>query len=87
MVKDFTEVVNMDILVIVGFILAVINPVIGGVLVGYIVWLSRPETGFQIMMLALTVFSLFVIGFIVWAVKKVQKLENTVKSIERNTAK
>ena len=77
----------MDILVIVGFILAVINPVIGGVLVGYIVWLSRPETGFQIMMLALTVFSLFVIGFIVWAVKKIQKLENTVKSIEEKTVK
>ena len=72
----------MDILVIVGFILAVINPVIGGVLVGYIVWLSQPNTGFQIMMLALTVFSLFVIGFIVWAVKKIQKLERALKSVE-----
>ncbi len=73
----------MSILAIVGFTLAVINPVIGGVLVGYIVWLNEPDTGFQIMMLALTVFSLFVIGFIVWASKKIQKLEQALKSIEK----
>ena len=42
---------KMSILAIVGFILAVINPVIGGVLVGYLVWLNDPNTGFQIMML------------------------------------
>jgi len=72
----------MDILVVVGFILAVINPVIGGVLVGYIVWLSQPNTGFQIMMLALTVFSLFVIGFIIWASKKIKRLEQALKSVE-----
>ena len=72
----------MDILVIVGFILAVINPVIGGVLVGYIVWLSEPDTGFQILMLAFFMFSLFVIGFIVWASKKIQKLEKALKSVQ-----
>lgn len=72
----------MSILAIVGFILAVINPVIGGVLVGYIVWLSDPNTGFQIMMLALTVMSLFVIGFIVWAGKKIRKLEKRLESVE-----
>ena len=72
----------MDILVIVGFILAVINPVIGGVLVGYIVWLSRPDTGFQILMLSFFIFSLFVISFIVWAVKKIQKLEKALKLTE-----
>ncbi len=72
----------MSVLVIVGFILAVINPVIGGVLVGYIVWLNDPDTGFQIMMLALTVMSLLVIGFMVWAGKKIQKLEQALKSIE-----
>ncbi len=71
----------MNILVIVGFILAVINPVIGGVLVGYIVWLNDPDTGFQIMMLALTVMSLLVIGFMVWASKKIQKLERALKLI------
>ena len=65
----------MSILAIVGFILAVINPVIGGVLVGYIVWLNDPDTGFQIMMLSFFMFSLFVIGFIVWAGKKIKKLE------------
>jgi hypothetical protein len=65
----------MSILAIVGFILAVINPVIGGVLVGYIVWLNDPDTGFQIMMLSFFMFSLFVIGFIVWAGKKIRKLE------------
>lgn len=72
----------MQILIIVGYILAVINPVIGGVLVGYIVWLSEPATGFQIMMLSLTMMSLFVIGFIVWASKKIQKLERALKTIE-----
>ena len=65
----------MSILAIVGFILAVINPVIGGVLVGYIVWLNDPDTGFQIMMLSFFMFSLFVIGFIVWASRKIKKLE------------
>jgi multisubunit Na+/H+ antiporter MnhB subunit len=74
----------MSILAIVGFILAVINPVIGGVLVGYIVWLNDPDTGFQIILLALTVFSLFVIAFIVWAQKKIKKLEKALKSIEGN---
>ena len=44
----------MDILVIVGLVLAFINPVIGGVLVGYIVWLDDPNTGLQLMMLSLT---------------------------------
>jgi len=77
---------KMDILVIAGFILAVINPVIGGVLVGYIVWLSEPAIGFQIMMLALTVFSLFVIGFIVWASKKIRKLEQALASVEGKSA-
>ena len=74
----------MSILAIVGFILAVINPVIGGVLVGYIVWLNDPDTGFQIMMLSFFMFSLFVIGFIVWAGKKIRKLEKALKSIEGN---
>jgi len=74
----------MSILAIVGFILAVINPVIGGVLVGYIVWLDDPDTGFQIMMLSFFMFSLFVIGFIVWAGKKIRKLEKVLKSIEGN---
>lgn len=69
----------MSILAIVGFVLAIINPVIGGVLVGYLVWLDEPDTGFQILMLSLTVFSLFVIGFIVWAGKKIQKLEKALK--------
>jgi hypothetical protein len=72
----------MDILVIVGLILAFLNPVIGGVLVGYIVWLDDPTIGLQLMMLSLTVFSLFVIGFIVRAGKKIQKLEKKLKSIE-----
>lgn len=72
----------MDILVIVGLVLAFINPVIGGVLVGYIVWLSRPDTGLQLMMLSLTVMSLFVIGFIVWAGRKIKKLEQALKSAE-----
>ena len=73
----------MDVLVIVGFILAVINPVIGGVLVGYIVWLQEPVTGFQIIFLSLVMMSLYVIGFIVWVVKKLKKMEQRLKSLEQ----
>ena len=72
----------MDILVIVGLILAFLNPVIGGVLVGYIVWLNDPNTGIQLMMLSLTVMSLFVIGYIVWASKKLEKMEKRLAAIE-----
>ena len=52
----------MDVLIILGFILAVLNPVIGGVLVGYIVWLSQPDTGFQIIVLSFFMLSLYGIG-------------------------
>jgi MFS family permease len=72
----------MSILAIFGFILAIINPVIGGVLVGYLVWLDEPDTGFQILMLSFFVFSLMVIGFIVWARKKIIKLEKEIKAIK-----
>jgi hypothetical protein len=48
----------MDILVIVGLILAVINPVIGGMLVGYIVWLQEPIVGLQLIVLSFTMMSL-----------------------------
>ena len=68
----------MDILVIVGFILAFLNPVIGGVLVGYIVWLSRPATGFQIIVLSFFMLSLYGIGYVVWSQKKIKKLENAL---------
>jgi len=73
----------MDILVIAGFILAVINPVIGGVLVGYIVWLQEPVTGFQIIFLSLVMMSLYLIGFIIWVVKKFKKMEKRLQSLER----
>ena len=70
----------MSILAIIGFILAFINPVVGGVLVGYIVWLDDPDTGFQIMMLSLFMLSLYGIAFVVWASKKIQKLSATANS-------
>ena len=73
----------MDILVIVGLILAVINPVIGGVLVGYIVWLQEPIVGLQLIVLSFTMMSLYVIGFIVWAIKKLRKMEQRLQSLER----
>jgi len=75
----------MSILAIFGFILAVINPVIGGVLVGYLVWLDEPDTGFQILILSFFVFSLMVIGFIVWARRKIKKLEREIKAIKEKT--
>jgi len=72
----------MTALIIIGYILAVLNPVIGGVLVGYIVWLSRPDTGFQIILLSFFMLSLYGIAYIVWSQKKVKKLEIALKSLE-----
>ena len=75
----------MDILAIVGLVLAFINPVIGGVLVGYIVWLSDPNVGLQLIVLSLTMMSLYVIAYIVWSSKKIGKLEKRLESIETKT--
>ena len=72
----------MNALVLIGLILAFINPVIGGVLVGYIVWLREPIVGLQLIVLSLTMMSLYVIGYIVWASKKIKKLEQRLESIE-----
>ncbi|MFC1982762.1 hypothetical protein ACFLV5_03145 [Chloroflexota bacterium] len=74
---------EVDILVIIGLILAFINPVIGGVLVGYIVWLNEPTVGLQLIVLSLTMMSLYVIGFIVWVTRKLKKIEQRLESIER----
>ncbi len=75
----------MDILVIIGLILAFINPVIGGVLVGYIVWLNEPVVGLQLIVLSFTMMSLYIIGFIVWVTRKFRKIEQRLQSIEGKT--
>jgi len=67
----------------VGLILAFINPVIGGVLVGYIVWLDEPTVGLQLIVLSLTMMSIYVIGFMVWAGKKLRKIEQRLRSLEQ----
>jgi hypothetical protein len=72
----------MTALIILGYILAVLNPVIGGVLVGYIVWLNRPDAGFSIIILSFFMLSLYGIAFIVWSQKKIKKLELTLKILE-----
>ena len=72
----------MNILVIIGLILAFLNPVIGGVLVGYIVWLNEPIIGLQLIVLSFTMMSLYIIGFIVWVTKKFKNLERRLQSIE-----
>ena len=72
----------MDILVIIGLILAFINPVIGGVLVGYIVWLNEPIVGLQLIVLSFTMMSLYIIGFIVWVTKKMKRIEKRLETIE-----
>ena len=72
----------MNILVIIGLILAFINPVIGGVLVGYIVWLNEPIVGLQLIVLSFTMMSLYIIGFIVWVIRKFRKIEQRLQSIE-----
>ena len=74
----------MNILVIIGLILAFLNPVIGGVLVGYIVWLNEPIIGLQLIVLSFTMMSLYIIGFIVWVTKKFKSLERRLQSIERS---
>lgn len=71
----------MDILVIIGLILAFINPVIGGVLVGYIVWLSEPMVGLQLIVLSFTVMSLYIIGFMVWEGRKLRKIDQRLPSL------
>ncbi|MFC1978217.1 hypothetical protein ACFLWC_02620 [Chloroflexota bacterium] len=73
----------MDILTIVGLVLAFINPVIGGVIVGYIVWLSEPTVGLQLIVLSFTMMSIYVITFIVWAGKKLRKIEQRLQSLEQ----
>jgi len=72
----------MDVLVIVGLVLAFINPVIGGVLVGYIVWLNAPVVGLQLIVLSLTMMSLYFIGFVFWMGRKLKKMELRLESIE-----
>jgi hypothetical protein len=72
----------MSVLVIIGLILAFINPVIGGVLVGYIVWLDDPTVGFQLIVLSLTVVSLYFIGFVVYINKRIKKLESRLSELE-----
>ena len=74
----------MSILAIVGLILAVINPVIGGVLVGYFVWLQDPVAGIQIIVLSFFMLSLYGIGYIVWLQRKLRKLEQRLGKIEGN---
>jgi len=63
----------MDILIIIGSILAFINPVIGGVLVWYIAWLNEPIVGLQLIVLSFTMMSLYIIGFIVWAAENSER--------------
>ncbi len=75
----------MDILVIIGLLLAFINPVIGGVLVGYIVWLNEPVVGLQLIVLSFTMMSLYIIGFIAWVIRKFKKVEQRLQSIEGKT--
>ena len=72
----------MSILAIVGLVLAFINPVIGGVLVGYLVWLEDPVVGIQLIILSFFMLSLYGIGFIVWLMRKLKRLEQRMISIE-----
>lgn len=72
----------MEVLIVFGYILAFLNPVVGGVLVGYIVWLSRPDTGFQIIVLSFFMLSLYAIAYVVWSQKKLKKLEAAIKDLQ-----
>lgn len=74
----------MSILSIVGLILAVINPVIGGVLVGYLVWLQDPVVGIQIIVFSFFMLSLYGIGFIIWLSRKLKSIDQRIKKFEEN---
>ena len=69
----------MSALVIIGIIVAILNPVIGGVLIGYIVWLRDAAVGFQLILLSLTVMQLFVIGGFVYFTRKIKRLEKALE--------
>jgi len=73
----------MDILVVVGLVLAFINPVIGGVLAGYFVWLKDPMIGLQLIVLSLTMMTIYFIAFMVWAGKKLKKIDQRLQSLDR----
>ena len=62
-------------LIIFGIILAVLNPVIGGVLVGYIVWMHDQYIGFQLILLSMTVMQLFIITGFILLIKRIKKIE------------
>ena len=62
-------------LIIFGIILAVLNPVIGGVLVGYIVWMHDQYIGFQLILLSMTVMQLFIIAGFIVLIKRIKKIE------------
>ena len=62
-------------LIIFGIILAVLNPVIGGVLVGYIVWMHDQYIGFQLILLSITVMQLFIITGFILLIKRIKKIE------------
>ena len=72
----------MSVLAIVGLILAFLNPVIGGVLVGYLVWLDDPNTGFQLIVLSFFMLSLYAIAYIAWSQQRIRKLENRLARLE-----
>ena len=62
-------------LIIFGIILAVLNPVIGGVLIGYIVWMHDQYIGFQLILLSMTVMQLFIITGFILLIKRIKKIE------------
>jgi len=57
---------EMSVLTIVGLIPAVINPVIGRVLEGHLLWLDDKDTGFQIIVLAFFASGVMVIARVCW---------------------
>lgn len=69
-------------LVVFGYILAFVNPVVGGVLVGYLVWLRNKPTGFTIIVLSLSMVSIYLVLGMVYLGKKVKKLERKIKEME-----
>lgn len=76
----------MPILILIAWILAFANPVIGGVLFGYLVWVDDKNYGFSLIVLSLTLAIVYIAIFLAYQWKKYKKkvnaLESKVKELE-----
>lgn len=59
----------MSLLTLVGYIFAFCNPVVGGVVIGWIVWVNGSDEGLRIIVLSLIMFDVYAIIWMLWKSK------------------